>query len=380
MVFSGFVPTIFNSNLYEERVIKYVSNNDINALSDNKNFIIILIDAVDSTMFNNILNEGKYNNTFNDFTYYKDTISTYRFTRDSIPLILSGKVNYNETSFAKYYNDAMDASPLIDKLIDYDYDINIYDEEILWNTDKSSVVKNSIGFDEKFSTSCYIKQEARFILFKYLPYFLKEYSNVETFNFNYCKKGVNDDSYDDSNLTLLNIANNDINRKDKNNFKFIHIEGGHVPFDLNENFDKMEDGTYKDKVLSSLRAVDAYINKLRENNLYDNSIIIVLADHGYGYDDNIARFNPVLLIKGFNEHHNMIISDKPIVHTDLISAYDELLDGKESSDLFSNIENVRNRKFIYYEYLEENNMDEYETDGKAWEIDKYRKTGRVFNR
>lgn len=380
MIFTSFIPTLFSSSLYEKRIIKYVSNDNINNLSKNKNFIMILIDAVDSTLFENILNEGKYNDTFNDFTYFRDTLSTYQFTRDSIPLLLSGKVNYNKTSFSKYYNDAMNSSTLIDKLIDNNYDINIYDEDIKWNTDKSSVVKNATVYDEKFSTICYVKEHARFILFKYLPYFLKGYSNFETFNYNYCKKDNNDNAFDDDNLTLLNIVKSDINLIEKNNYSFIHIEGGHVPFDLDEELNRIENGTYKDKVLSSLKVVDLYIKKLKENNLYDNSVIIILADHGYESAEKIARFNPVLLIKGFDEHHKMSISDKAVVHTDLISAYNDLIDGKKSSELFSDIGNTRHRNFIKYEYLSENTMYGFETDGKAWESDKFKFTGEYYNR
>jgi len=379
MVFTGFIPTIISPSLYEKRIIKYVSNDNINKLSNNKNFIMILIDAVDSTLFDSILNEGKYNETFNDFTYFRDTLSTYKFTRDSIPLILSGKVNYNKTSFYKYYNDAMDSSSLVDKLVNNNYEINIYDEDIKWNTDKSKVVKNATKYDEVFSGLCYIKQHARFILFKYLPYFLKEYSNFETFNYNYCKE-KNDNFFDDDNLTLLNIVNSDIEIEDNNYFSFIHIEGGHVPFDLDEDLNRIDNGTYKDKVLSSLNVVDKYINKLRENNLYDNSIIIVLADHGYESSPGIARFNPVLLIKGFDEHHDMIKSDKAIVHTDLIDAYNDLINGKKSSELFPNIGNKRTREFIEYEYLRENDMYGYITDGKAWETDKFKFTGEYYNR
>ena len=380
MIFAGFIPTIFNSHLYENRIIKYVSNNNINQLSNNKNFIMILIDAVDSTLFEKILNEGKYNDTFNDFTYFRDTMSTYEFTRDSIPLILSGKVNYNKTSFPKFYNDVMNESPLIDKLIENNYEINIYDEDIKWNTNKSSVVKNATEYDENFSSICYIKEHARFILFKYLPYFLKKYSNYQTFNYNYCKKDNNDNAFDDDNLSLLNVVNNDIERINNNYFSFIHIEGGHVPFDLDENLNRIENGTYKDKVLSSLNVVDLYIKKLRENNLYDNSIIIVLADHGYESEDGIARFNPVLLIKGFNEHHKMTKSYKSIIYTDLIDAYSDLIDGKKSIELFPSIGNERTRNFIEYEYLKENDMYLYVTDGKAWETDKYKYTGDNYRR
>ena len=55
-------------------------------------------------------------------------------------------------------------------------------------------------------------------------------------------------------------------------------------------------------------------SRLKEKGVYDNSIIIVLADHGYieGRDD--GRQNPILYIKGLNEHHKMITSPSLTSH------------------------------------------------------------------
>ena len=59
-----------------------------------------------------------------------------------------------------------------------------------------------------------------------------------------------------------------------------------------------------------------YIKRLKENGAYDNSVIIVMADHGNtdlnDADDMLVRANPMFLVKGINEHHAFEKSDKPL--------------------------------------------------------------------
>ena len=101
---------------------------NLDAYSEEDNFIILLLDATDSVMYNEIVeSNSKYKTSLKDFTYYPDTISGYPFTRDSIPFILSGMWNNNENDFKDYYIKAMDSSPLIKELKSKKYNINIYD-------------------------------------------------------------------------------------------------------------------------------------------------------------------------------------------------------------------------------------------------------------
>ena len=177
------------------------------------------------------------------------------------------------------------------------------------------------------------------------------------------------------------INNNDINKIDSKYFSFIHIEGGHVPFDYDDNVNKIENGTYEQKVGSSLTVIDKFINRLRENDVYDNSVIIIMADHGFGKKDKEGgRQNPILFIKGKNEHHDMIESDKPVSFTDLNQIYQDLLNGKTSEDLLKDVDYNRKRVFLWYEYAHEDHMVEYEQTGHAWDESTLVPTGKEYNR
>ena len=104
-----------------------------------------------------------------------------------------------------------------------------------------------------------------------------------------------------------------------------------------------------------------------------------MADHGYNFDSVTGRQNPILYIKGIDEHHSsMKVSDKAIMYEDLQDAYFDLLDGKSSRELFKDIGIERERRFIFYKYTKEKYMYEYIQYGKAWDEDTLIATGKEF--
>ena len=106
-----------------------------------------------------------------------------------------------------------------------------------------------------------------------------------------------------------------------------------------------------------------------------------MADHGFVLGNELwGRQNPILFIKGINEHHDMITSDIPVSFTDLDSAYVDLLNDKKSTELFSDIDKDRERIFLLYSYGDENHMKEYKQTGKAWNEDTLKETGKEYNR
>ena len=380
MLMVSFVSVVItNKDVAKNSDTIIVTGNNINDASSDKNFFIFVIDATDSVAFEEEMKKNEeYNGMFNDFTYYKDTVSVYPFTRDSIPLLLSGEVNENKTDFGTYSTNALNNSKLFKKLNELEYNTNIYETELIWNDKKAYNLKNVISSnDSKLDEFTYFKEQTKYVLFKYLPFPLKKLSHINTMNF----LTTNKDLYFSDNIINYNkFVENKVNMIDNKCFQFIHIDGAHVPFDLDENVNRIENGTYNQKVKAMLKITKAYLNRLRENNIYDNSVIIIMADHGFADGNIIGRQNPILYIKGRDEHHDMIYSDIPVYQVDLIDAYLELLDGKKSTELFSNIDGNRERRFLYYEYTKEDHMVEYVQKGKAWNEDTLVPTGVEFNR
>ena len=382
MLFVSFLSTLLtNKQIYTPKGKYIPTTENINDLSTNNNFLILLVDMEDSKTFDKVLRENKKEILFKDFTYFPDTLSAYPFTRESIPYILSGKWYEAETSYAEYYNEAMNSSPFIKKLKDNNYDINIYENELNWTDSKSLEISNIKAINFEIDNKIFFKQEAKYILFKYLPFPLKKYSKIETLDYNSCKKENRDSNniFSSDNKDAFDILDK-VSLQTKEYFQFVHIDGGHYPWDMNKNFEKIEDGTYEEKIESSITVIEKYLNRIKESGQYDNSIIIILADHGNNGYDPVGRQNPILYIKGLAEQHDeMIVSDKKVSYEDLnTSIYSDLLEGKKSTELLENIDNNRIRRFIWYKDYDK--MEEQTLDGHAWETEKLIPTGVKYER
>lgn len=390
MLLAGLLPQMFSNNAFEKKDALITTNAHFNDVSTNRNFFILLVDAVEAESFETVLESNEeYRDVFKDFTYYSNTASVYPFTRDSMPLLLTGAVNRNEKEFGEFASEAYNNSPLFERLEAEDYDIGIYMEEPVWYGERrfhiTSDIKNEIVSPyENMDFNMYFRQEMKYILFKYLPYAYKQYSQIEGFDFGMALEMYNyryDSVYD----SLL--ENPELVKTDRNVFQFVHVEGAHLPFKYDKDLNPIEKGTYSQKIEATIKVIDTWLSRLKNNGVYDNSVILIMADHGY-YDvdhdsygeEVLERFHPILLVKGWQEDHELFESDVPLSHMDLMDAYMELLDGKKGGEIFRGIEPDRKRQVIWYEYRNEDHMVEYELEGKRFERRDFKPTGRVFDR
>ena len=253
--------------------------------------------------------------------------------------------------------------------------------DLEYNQSNTFDIKNIRNTNATVNFKSFLFQETKYLLFKYLPYPLKRYSKIETLDYNKCKNIYdenNDNVFTWSNLNNYNLLDK-VSFQKNNYFQFVHIEGGHLPYDLNEKMEKIENGSYDDKILSTITFIEKYLNRLKEKDVFDNSKIIILSDHGYNDYEYVGRQNPVLLIKGKNENHDLYISDKKVSYTDLSdSIYNDLINNKKSTELLANIDSNRIRRYLFYK--EYDKMEEQLLDGNAWETDKLKPTGKKYYR
>ena len=383
MLLVSFVATIFTTEgVFDSKdPITTATYKNINTASSNKNFMIILVDTVDSKQFNKVVSSNpEYQKTFKDFSYFPDTVSGYGFTRDAVPFFFSNIWNENETDFSVYSTNAYDNSQFFAALKDKNYLSNLYSRDYVWRSDKVYNFDNIASLSHNVKIVPFLKQEIKYALFKYLPYALKGYSSADTLDFTYAKE--EDQSFWWGNKQFYHdTLNNPISEKTTQKyFQYIHLEGAHVPFDEDENVNRIENGTYEQKLTASFKVIEKYINRLKDAGVYDNSVIVVMADHS-GDFEGTARQNPILYIKGVNETHSqMRISEKQVSHADLSNAFTELLEDKKSTEIFADVPtDGRIRRFLFNEFNKEEHMIEYEQTGKAWDKETLKATGRVFD-
>ena len=75
---------------------------------------------------------------------------------------------------------------------------------------------------------------------------------------------------------------------------------------MDKNLSYSKDATPYTTAYSSLKIVDKILNELKNQKVYDNSLIFVMADHGndtFLIEQSLHR-RPLFLMKNFNEKHS----------------------------------------------------------------------------
>ena len=360
-------------------------------MSTEENLVIFVVDAADSRTFQRLLEteDPQFADTLADFTYYPDTLCAYPFTEHSVPYILTGQWYENRGEFTDYVSEAMAVSPLLTRLRQEGYRMGAYEEDLSrYNDDSRMEFENVAEVEFEFtSTKELLKQELKLVWYKYAPFPLKQYVWVYLGDFNRILsiKGEQENFWAANFEFKADLETAQVETVADKCFRFIHIEGAHVPFryDSEANLIPSGTGTYDQNMEASMTLVKMYLELLKEAGVYDNTAIMIMGDHGYGYDrahTTLGRGNALLAVKGIGEQHEtMQTSSAPISYEDLQEAYLRLLDGAAGDQVFdAEPGEDRSRRFILYEYSEEDHMVEYALEGHAFDIENMAPTGQVY--
>ena len=370
---------------FEKKPSLSITTENMFQMSQDTNFIILLLDAVDGQAVSDMLKSNpEYQDIFTDFTFYDNVMAAYPYTKHSIPFILSGQWFENEIEFVDYEIAAYAASPFFASMEEREYRMGVYEAELLLNDDGlgrfENVLPNARDVADKWA---FARWQVIMTGFKYAPYDLKRFCFVNPNAFNELK-------ITPEGRTLFTPSNSDFYRSvldeeidytDRKCFKFIHLDGGHLPFIYDENVNVIENGTYEGNLQACMTLTGAYLDKLKDAGVYDNSVIIVMADHGFAWEDIHDRQNPILFVKGIDEEHEFSVAGAPISFVDLQEAYQRLLSGTYGEAIFDwQSGDSRERRFLFHEYLNEDYMVEYMQTGPAHDKNTMYETGNVYSR
>lgn len=360
-------------------------------LSDDQNLILLVLDAISGNDFEEIIaGNDDYKNMFHDFTYFDNSLAGYPYSSRSVPLILSGQWHKNEEYFNEYVNKSISISPLVTKLKADKYRMGIYYQYIqLKASTFEGVFENQTVLSYSYSSiNTMIKIVVRMAGIKYAPWDLKRhcYNLPDVLFTSKVPLDENFKFYDWSNIVFRDSLknNNPIEITKDKCFRYIHLEGAHVPFEFDENLNIIKNGTYHQKIIASLKVAKMYLERLKESGVYENSAIVIMSDHGFPDDaknfNPIERMHPVLLVKGINESHAFKVSNAPVSYVDLAEAFVKLTQGNKSDEIFNYKDgDYRERTFYSYHYTKEEHLVEMKTDGQADDFSSMKKTGAEYD-
>lgn len=357
------------------------------AMSKEQNFIILLLDALDGGAFSDmVVGNEEREGIFEDFTYYDNTVSAYPHTTYNVPLILSGMWFENQTDSDVYFRKVTTESPFFETLEKRGYALGLYEVDLGIDEATGARFENLGEYTKRVSSyTDFARWQIMLTGLKYAPFDLKRFSFVNPNAFENLRvlEGDGEPFRDSNNRDFYDMLTQEkLQYRDDKSFKFIHLWGAHPPYEYDKDLNYLpEGGTLAQSVEACLTLSDLYLRKLKEGDVYDNSVIIIIADHGNGEyceEDNMNQ-HPVLLVKGVNERHGFRVDNRPVSFEQLQSAYVHLLDGGDGQSVFDGQPQPENRRFLWYDIKDDTHIVEYEQSGQAGDMNTTKPTGREFN-
>jgi len=326
-----------------------------------KNVVVFMVDRAISDYFPYILAEKpELKEQFSGFVYYPNTVSFGQYTIYASAAIFGGyeympdRMNARDDMPAvEKQNEALKVLPVLFR--DMDYDVTICDPPLAGYQEISDLSIYSRYPDMKthITMGTYVDEEDKFVkrlqdsqernffcysLLKATPVLLQPILYDEGAYFESAKNNTQSPAFLESYSVLNNLSGlTDIKEDSVGGFVMINNETPHEPCLLQMPdyvpADSVNNGAYEDSSrftldgrtmrmdnsyqlehyhvnMATYLQIGKWLDYLKENSVYDNTRIIIVADHGRTlgqFDDlqitpelDVQGYHPILLVKDFN--------------------------------------------------------------------------------
>jgi len=333
---------------------------DRNVFSRRRNVIILVVDTFQSDAFAEILGqEPGLKDNFKDFTYFRNCLGGYTGTFFSVPLILTGRYWDGAQSIKEYTKTAYLSWSLPYVLKNSGYRVGLYPQQ-----------SPDIYYGKRVASNLVARKGVRaadmaflldLALFRQLPHFLKKMIyNDRAWLLSRWFAGPRPSpaggkrkprprrrTYMDLNKDLEEVEALEAGMTliDRPVFKYLHWRGLHRPLARNEDCEyeplAYDRPNYLRQARCILRLLGRFLAKLKEEGIYDSSLIVIVGDHGVRMESIGIRYEtgpgcwrlddrgdpatiirqaaiPVLLVKKIAAAQpEMKVSDAPAVLSDI---------------------------------------------------------------
>ena len=340
------------------------------SFSEKTNVILVVLDAFQSDIFLEIVSESpKYAAYFDGFTYFRDAVAGSNYTELAIPALLTGQMFDNSKRREEFLSEAFLKYGLTTNLKRNSYIVDIY-PWVGWGNESiyfdEAIASNLSKIDEKsVSEPTFTEKKAKealhlldLSLFRAVPHFVKRYVHnnqkwLVTYVATYLlpegvKQAVATDNQYEIHTFVRGAPPTLVTDRGNNVFKYYHLKGAHSPLTVNENLEftdeifNFEKRNYVFQAKANLRSLHDFFEKLRRSGIYDNSLIVIMGDHGSGespemyiepkgasrapfhldgtgrnFRRDIARAIPLVLIKRIGSKEPLEISESPVSVMDI---------------------------------------------------------------
>ena len=401
---SGLVST--RLSLTEEDLNKdlYLSTQGEFELSPGRNVLYFILDTCDREYVESALEaDPDLFRDFTGFTNYRNSTSKYSRTYPALPYLLTGEKCYFDLPEREYIHQAFEKGSFVPEMNHAGVDIRLYTSLNYLDRDAYPMVDNVTTYDSGafsiLSVKNLIKAMIRLGGYREMPYLLKPifYYTPDPINRNVMK--TLPDHY-------FTMTNNDfefyerllteevtVNEGFQSTFRLYHLFGPHPGCYMNEKAEYDPNASQTDAARGDFLILSAYIRFLKESGIYDNTAIIVTADHGNQNEaEDLVLHSPpccVMLFKpvGADSSRPMETSEAPVCHDDLFATVLEQLELDSSAyppALYTHEEGEERERIYYYTAQRswgegEVALREYSIRGDAADLSNWTLTGNDWD-
>lgn len=363
--------------------VKYVSNKNLFNISEDENIVVFLLDMYDDRYFKNLLqSDPELEEALDGFTYFTNSTGSYSTTHYSVGSLLGGGYFHNTEPYLEELNTMYADSKMVQVLEENNFRLDLYTPAEFVPSDmrEGANISNYIAGKEIIGDyPLFAKYLYQTVMCRYMPNILKPHIWMDGTEFSTLKStGEEYSSFNDDNSAFYEAFKESgiVTQNEEKCFKFIHLMGTHYPYTINKNIEKVDESETSELecAYGVLQIVIRYMAEMKEKGVYDNSSIIIMADHGF-YADGVLT-NPVLLVKPKGADGKMTASGAPVSHHDFqpsILYLAGLNNNEEFGESYFDIQEGEERERLFYQYYltEENHIEsnwrmiEYQIDSES---------------
>lgn len=306
-------------------------------VSDKNNVVVFVLDTFDTQYFESLLDDHpEVADDLTNFTFYPDSVGSMIPTRYGVPPLVTGEnlIGPDDTELSpQLINTRVSEHNLLDDLGALDYSVGVYTADM--NSYLGALSQKTINVHALGSIDVDGPDAVRALctsgLYRVLPWALKPSFRLYTDEVNGAvtgdSQGLADTPYQSDDAAFYQLLTQhrlSVDDEGAGSYRFIHLAGAHYPYTLSAEATRLdEEGSLENQLLGSLKIVEEYARQLKELGVYDQTTIIVTADHGEWYltpDDIDKVTSPILLVKpaGSNEGETALqASSTPTGHLDV---------------------------------------------------------------
>ena len=265
-------------------------------LSRDRNVFHLVLDSFQSDAFLHLVEteRPKIDRGFPGFVFFADHAGAFPTTMVSIPAMLTGTVYRNEAPLQEYTHRHFDKGSLFRTLREHQYRVDSITELGYDSTSATRFFRMPrpyVGYDEYTRFAAW--QLADLALFRHLPHVARPaIYNDQEWRLQTLFGGRSHETaqrrYHSVNgeVVLADFTRRMTPVIDGPVYKFLHVGIPHPPVTLNERCEFIPPARhlaregYAGQTRCAVTRVEAFLDRLRELKLYDNSLIVISSDHG----------------------------------------------------------------------------------------------------